>query len=374
MVRKKVGLIVNPIAGLGGKVGLKGTDGEEIQKKALILGAKPISPARVIEALKQLIIFENKIKLITSPGTMGEREAIECGFKPTVIGKINNARTTAIDTINAAKLMAGYPMDLILFAGGDGTARDIYTAIGLKVPSLGIPAGVKIHSGVYAMNPKKAGDLVVKFLNDEVSFREAEVMDVDEDAFRKGKVSARLYGYLLVPYERHLVQQAKCGVSDLDEEGNLDALAEYVIESMDDDYYYILGSGTTIKSITDRLKIDKTLLGIDLIHKGKIVAMDLNEDQLLKLIEGKKVKMVVTPIGGQGYVFGRGNQQLSPKVIKQVGKNNIIIIATKSKLLSLGFNRTLLVDTGDEEVDLILSGYSRVVTGYKEEIVMKVST
>lgn len=373
MTRRKLGLIVNPVAGLGGRVGLKGSDGEEIQRRARALGAKPIAPARAVEALKQLFTIRDKIEIITYPYEMGEEEARECNFEPTVIGSITREKTTANDTKNAAREMLKLQVDLILFVGGDGTARDIYEAADLKVPALGIPAGVKIHSGVYAINPKKAGELAVKFLREGASLREAEVMDIDEDAFRKGRVSARLYGYLRVPYERSLVQQVKCGSpSTLDEKMSQEIIAEYVVEQMDDNYYYILGPGTTLRAITDKLGIEKTLLGVDMINKGKIVAMDLNEEQLLKLIEYKKVKIIVSPIGGQGYIFGRGNQQISPTVIRKVGRGNVIVIASHNKLSSIGLDRPLLVETGDDEVDKMLSGYIRVITGYKEEIVIKV--
>jgi len=373
MTRRKLGLIVNPVAGLGGRVGLKGSDGEEIQRRARALGAKPVAPARAVEALKQLFTIRDKIEIITYPYEMGEEEARECDFEPTVIGSITRGRTTADDTKNAAGEMLKLQVDLILFVGGDGTARDIYEAAGLEVPALGIPAGVKIHSGVYAINPKKAGELAVKFLREGASLREAEVMDIDEDAFRKGRVSARLYGYLRVPYERSLVQQVKCGSpSTLDEKMSQEIIAEYVVEQMDDNYYYILGPGTTVRAITDKLGIEKTLLGVDMINKGKIVAMDLNEEQLLKLIECKKVKIVVSPIGGQGYIFGRGNQQISPTVIRKVGRGNVTVIASHNKLSSIGLDRPLLVETGDDEVDKMLSGYIRVITGYKEEVVIKV--
>ncbi len=271
--------------------------------------------------------------------------------------------------------MQQFPVELILFAGGDGTARDVYEMKNKGLPVLGIPAGVKIHSGVFALNPKKAGELIVKFLKGEVLFREAEVMDVDEDAFRKGRVSAKLFGYLLVPYEQSLIQNVKSGSSSLlDEKMSQEMVAEYVVEKMDGRFYYILGPGTTIKAVAEKLKIKKTLLGVDVIYKRKIVAMDVNEKQLLQLIEGKRCKIIVSPIGGQGYIFGRGNQQISPSIIKKIGKENLIVISTKNKLFSIGLDHPLLVDTGDREVDAMLSGYIRVVNGYNEEVVMKVST
>lgn len=199
-------------------------------------------------------------------------------------------------------------------------------------------------------------------------------MDVDEEAFRMGRVSAKLYGYLRIPYEEELVQSTKGGSpAILDEKTGQQVIAEYVAELMEDDWYYVLGPGTTVKAIADHLKIVKTLLGVDIIQGGKIVASDVNEEQLLRLIEGKKVKIIVSPIGQQGFIFGRGNQQISPKVIRKVGAENVWIIATRNKLLSIPLGRPLLVDTGDEEVNKMLSGYRRIITGYKEEVVTKVS-
>jgi predicted polyphosphate/ATP-dependent NAD kinase len=206
------------------------------------------------------------------------------------------------------------------------------------------------------------------FLKDLAPLREMEVMDIDEDLFRQGHVSARLYGYLKVPYERRLVQSSKAASSGSSE--NLASIAESVVDGMDDETYYILGPGSTVRAIGEELMIDKSLLGVDVVLAKQMVGKDLNEQQILALLDDQKAKIVVTIIGGQGYIFGRGNQQISPKVITQVGKENVIVIATKNKLLSI--NGSLLVDTGDPECDRALSGYIRVVTGYNEESVWKV--
>jgi len=371
--KKKLGLIVNPIAGMGGKVGLKGSDGQEILNKARELGAKPESPRRAIETLKKITCVKDNIELITYPYEMGEDETRECGFNPVVIGSIKRGNTTSQDTENAAREMLRFKVDLILFVGGDGTARNIYNAIGESIPTLGVPAGVKMHSAVYATSPQNAGNLVVIYLKEKPSairLREAEVMDIDEQAFRENRLSAKLYGYLKVPYERSLVQSPKVG-SASGEEAAVDAIASFVISNMQYDYLYIIGSGTTTKAIMKKLGLKYTLLGIDAVYQKKIVGLDINEEKLLKLIEGKKAKIVVTVIGGQGYIFGRGNQQISAKVIKKVGKENIIVIATTNKILTLQGN-PLLVDTGDDEVNKMLTGYTKVITGLNEIVVLKV--
>lgn len=373
MEKRKLGFIVNPIAGMGGRVGLKGSDSYEILEKAKELGAEPESPGRAIKALEKISRIKDSIELVTYPYEMGEDEARESEFSPTVIGSIKKGNTTSHDTENAAKEMLKLKVDLLLFAGGDGTARDIYNVIGDKIPVLGIPTGVKIHSAVYATSPQNAGDLAAMYLEGESSgirLREAEVMDIDEQAFRKNRLSAKLYGYLKVPYERRMIQSAKAG-SVAEEEAAIDAISCDVINNMQDDYLYIIGSGTTTRGIMEKLWLKNTLLGIDAVYKRKLVGSDLNEAQLLKLIEGKTTKILVTVIGGQGYILGRGNQQISPKVINKVGKGNIIVIATKNKILSLQGN-PLLVDTGDNEVNKMLTGYTKVVTGLNERVMLKV--
>jgi predicted polyphosphate/ATP-dependent NAD kinase len=270
--------------------------------------------------------------------------------------------------------MAVLGVDLLLFAGGDGTARNIYEAIGLSIPALGIPAGVKIHSGVYATTPNRAAQLAAMVLSGQVkAFGELEVMDIDEEAFRRGRVSARLYGYLKVPLERRFIQGAKAASSNSAHEATArQSIAEQIVETMKAGCLYIIGSGTTPRAIMERLGLQNTLLGIDAVMDGNLSAADLNESQLLKLMDDHKTRIIVTPIGGQGYVFGRGNQQLSPEVIKKTGIENIIVAATPGKLASLQ-RRPLLVDTGNKEVDEMLRGYVRVVTGYREEMVYRIS-
>jgi len=366
--KRKVGLIVNPIAGIGGRVGLKGSDGSDTVRKALELGAVPSSPARAVEALKELSSMKDQVDLITYPFQMGQEEAEECGFTPVVLDANMTRETTAEDTKKAAREMAELGVELLLFVGGDGTARDIHEAIKDRVPVLGIPAGVKIHSSVYAVNPSRAAELVKQFLKNHAPLREMEVMDIDEQQFREGRVSARLYGYLRVPFERRLVQSAKAGSSGRGD--STKAIAEHVVDLMRDDAFYILGPGTTVKAIGDELGIDKTLLGVDLVYRKELVGKDLNEEQLLARVAGKSAKIVVTVIGGQGYIFGRGNQQISPRVIREVGKDNLVVVSTQGKLLSL--KGPLLVDTGDQELDRTLAGYVRVITGYNEESVWKV--
>jgi len=466
---KKVGLIINPLAGMGGKVGLKGTDGPEIAKKARLLGAIPEAGVKAVRALRELLPLSGQIEFLTCSGLMGEEALQQCGLSYRVIdpavasqdkqradletdgaradltldGKQESLRnrsepphpaplprggegvttnktpdrnmeegvTTAKtpdqnrvegvagagrldlrradelaeaeslpntgpqDTVVAARAMVASGIDLLLFAGGDGTARDIYNALGPDSAQavIGIPAGVKIHSAVYAVNPRSAGQLARQFLQEGgLPLRRAEVMDIDEEAFRAGHLSASLYGYLSVPCAGGLMQHLKIGGAET-EMSVLEAIAEQIAGDMDDETVYIIGPGSTTGPIMHKLGLENTLLGVDLVEKGKLLVADASEKDILSYIEGKKAKIIVTVIGGQGYIFGRGNQQISAAVIRQVGRENIIVIAVREKILALEQPR-LLVDTGNDEVNSMLSGYIKIVTGYGEVLIYPVAT
>ena len=367
---KTVGFIVNPVAGMGGAVGLKGTDGKAILNQAIALGAKPIATQRAETFLTQLSPAKENLELIVGAGDMGQNQAQKCGFCCKVVGE-SKKETTSEDTQFIAKGIVAAGIDLLVFCGGDGTTRDILKAVDLKVPVLGVPTGVKMHSAIFAVSPQAAARVVATFLWGGLPLREAEVMDVDEQAFRQGHLSAELYGYLLSPYEPHLIQGNKMESPMTESEvENQAAIAIYIIEEMRPDIIYIVGPGTTTRTISDLLDQKKTLLGVDLFQNKKIIAKDVSEKQILQAINGKATKIIVTPIGGQGFIFGRGNQQISSKVIRQVGLDNIIVVATKSKLDRL---ESLRVDTGDPELDEQFRDHGiRVVVDYKTIKEMKI--
>ena len=359
-----MGFIVNPIAGMGGAVGLKGTDGKEILEKAVVLGAKPVAPSRAEIFLSVLKPIKDDIDLIVGAGWMGENEALDQGYACKVFGK-QKKDTLSEDTVEIAKKIVDNDVDLLVFCGGDGTARDVLNAVDAQITVLGVPTGVKMHSAVFAVDPKAAARIAFNFLRGQLPVWEAEVMDIDEEAFRMGRVSARLHGYLLSPYEPSLIQGAKIASPMTESElRNQAAIAIYIIETMEKDVVYVVSAGTTTRTIGDLLDEKKTLLGVDLFINKKIVARDVNEKQILEAIEGKRAKIVVTPIGGQGFIFGRGNQQISPEVIRKVGKDNIIVIATENKMKNL---KRLKVDTGDPALDAEIAGTIKVVTDYKIE-------
>ena len=371
--RKRLGILVNPIVGMGGSVALKGTDGSDTVAIAQRLGASPESPRRAVEALKMIRRLKQELDVLAYPQEMGENEAREAGFSPTVIGAIRSGATTSDDTQRAAKEMKERGVDLLLFAGGDGTARDIYQAVGREVTVLGIPTGVKMHSAVFAVTPRNAGMVASMSLEAAAPrLTEGEVMDIDEASFRQGIVTARLYGYLRIPEERRSIQSVKSGGTRTERQV-IRGIATEIFRNMEEDCLYVFGPGTTTRDILEELRLDKTLLGVDVVLNRRLVAMDVGAPQLSDLIDEKRAKIVVTVIGGQGYIFGRGNQQLSPEVIKRVGRDNIIVVASKEKLASLQ-GRPLLVDTGDAGVDAMLGGYVRVITGLEDYVMYKVAS
>lgn len=376
--KRKIGLIVNPLAGIGGRVGLKGSDGKEIVEKAFSLGAVPEASQKAARALERIRGSAGRIELVTYPGAMGESIARDLGFEPVVLGTLEKGVSTPQDTEDAATKMLEESVELILFAGGDGTARNIYHAIGDRLPVIGIPAGVKIHSAVYADTPAHAGDVALQFLSggSHMRMKEAEVMDIDEDAFRNDRVSARLYGYMTVPNARNYMQSAKAG-SVSTEQDAIRSIASDIVSNMEHDSCYIIGPGTTTKGIMDALHLKNTLLGVDVVLNAQLIRSDVNEKELLDLLDqmeekGIKTKIIVTVIGGQGYVFGRGNQQISHQVIRRVGRENLIIAATENKLIELN-GKPLLVETGNDEINAMLSGYVKVVTALNRKMAYRVT-
>ncbi|MFC1499778.1 ATP-NAD kinase family protein [Candidatus Zixiibacteriota bacterium] len=367
----RLGLIVNPVAGLGGRVGLKGSDGEEVQRRALSMGAVPMASNRAVQTLTSIGDLTG-IELMVWAGQMGEAAAIDCDLPHTVLGSSDTDRTNAEDTRKSVESMVDAGVGLILFTGGDGTARDVHDVVGTDIPALGIPAGVKIHSAAFATNPVAAGQLASLFIRGKTrQTREMEVLDIDEEALRRGEIAVRLYGYLDVPFRTSMIQNLKSTTAP-GEDAAMHAIAASITGNMDEDTMYIIGPGTTTRSILDQLDLEKTLIGVDVVCGGSLTAADANESDILELIRGRKSKIIVTPIGGQGCIFGRGNQQISPEVIRTVGRENIIIVATPGKLHSLTA-RPLWVDTGDVDVDRVLHGHYRVVTGVGDEAVCRVS-
>jgi predicted polyphosphate/ATP-dependent NAD kinase len=375
-----VGLLVNPIAGMGGRVGLKGTDG--VVEEAIKRGATPVAPGRALEFLAALesIIISSKLKdaiqIVTCPGIMGEDVVQEAGLRHEVIDVDIENTTDAEDTKDCVLALYEEEVRLLVFVGGDGTARDIMDAVKAfeldDLQVLGVPSGVKMYSGIFVVNPTDAAEVVKMVYDGTAQTAEFEIMDADERAIRRDQFMINLYGYLLGPSVPARFQGAKQASPETsDEQEAQEAIAKYVVEEMDPDGLYILGPGTTVKTVADLLNVRKTTLGVDVYKQGSVYN-DVNEERILALVDDfSKVWIIVSPIGHQGILFGRGNQQISPGIIEHVERDQIMVISTPSKLKGIAGN-ALRVDTGNPSVDKMLRGYIRVITDYNEMRLIKI--
>lgn len=364
----RLGLIVNPFAGIGGALALKGSDGSDIRNKALANGGEQLAMKKTILALRECAEVIDNIVVFTGSADMGESVASELGMNMQIVHS-NNGQTEMQDTMTLAKKLLEANVDLILFAGGDGTARNVCSVVKTQVPVLGVPAGCKIHSGVYAISPKAAGKVLLKVVKGELlSLHEAEVRDIDEGLFRQGEVMSKHFGEMKVPSELAYIQAVKMGGKESDEM-LLDDISDYVIEIMEDlpNTTFVMGSGSTVDAIMQRAQLPNTLLGVDVVNGGKVVAKDVTAAELILLTGNVPTKLVATIIGGQGHILGRGNQQLSPQFIRNIGKQNILLVATKAKLKLLG-EKGLISDSGDANLDSDLAGPVSVITGYRDQV------
>jgi predicted polyphosphate/ATP-dependent NAD kinase len=359
---------------MGGKVGLKGTD--NVVKEAIDKGAKPVAPARAEEFLAEFRrrLGEKEIELLVCPGKMGANEAKKVGMSTEVLPMRLDKNTSGQDTKHAVRLLSEAKAELIIFVGGDGTARDILDAIkeDCEIPVLGVPAGVKMYSGIFAINPTLAAEAAVSFAEGRAEVSDFEVMDANEEAIRDDVFDVKLYGCLKGLSLPALIQGGKeLSPETVNEQQSQIDIANYVVEELPKNATLILGPGTTVERIAEKLNVKKTLLGVDLYRDGK-ATLDMNEKTLLQNIKDWSTTWIIlSPIGHQGILLGRGNQQISPKVIKRVGKKHILAVATLNKLVGIE-GKTLRVDTGDAETDSLLKGQILVVTGYKQGVTVPV--
>ncbi|MDH7509946.1 MAG: ATP-NAD kinase family protein [Methanolinea sp.] len=360
----QIGFVVNPIAGMGGTVGLKGTDG--LVEEAVSRGAVPRAPRRAEEAVRLLAGLP--IRFLTCGGAMGEESLARAGITGyEIVSNPPGGKTGPDDTVEACRRFARRGVDLILFCGGDGTARDIFSVVGDTIPILGIPAGVKMYSSVFAITPEAAATIIREGLEQGGRFhvRDAEVVDVDEEAYRRGELATSLFGVARSPYRPGLSQMAKQVYEDSDEERSKAEIARFIREVIEGtpDILYILGPGGTTAAVARELGVSKTLLGFDAVKAGALVAPDLDEQGICSLLaRNPRARLVVSIIGAQGAILGRGTQQVTPRVIRAIGKENIIVIATPHKLLQTPH---LFVDTGDSTLDGELGDSIQVVSGYR---------
>jgi predicted polyphosphate/ATP-dependent NAD kinase len=371
MTKFKLGLIINPYAGIGGSVGLKGSDGDDIRAEAFARGAETRALERMQRCLEKLKPFTHEVQIYCFAGDMGENAVVNTGLHYSLVGSAQNHPSSAQDTQAAVIAVLKESIDIILFAGGDGTARNIADALqqedAMQQVVLGVPSGVKMHSGVYAITPEAAAEILLCLLNKQlVNVQACDVRDIDEVAFREGKIKTRFYTSMLAPVLPQFLQQVKNSGAAQDELVKLD-IAHYLIDNLVDGTLYIVGPGSTTNVFLEQLGVEGSLLGVDIILNRELIAADITSSQLNVLIDNHvgDIKLIITAIGGQGHIIGRGNQQLSADILHKVGRNNIQVIATKEKILSLA-GRPLLVDSNDPELDKSFSGYQSVLVGYDE--------
>ncbi len=371
--RQRIGFLINPIAGMGGRVGLKGTD--NMAEEARRRGAMPVADARaanMLSALKQRLAGSgslNAIRWFTCSGDMGADILTAAGFDSVTVVYRPRTPSTADDTRLAVAAFEQQEVDLIVFCGGDGTARDICQLVEGRIPLLGIPSGVKMYSGVFGITPELTADLVAGFVQGGLEPVEVDVIDLDEEHYRKDQWAVRTYCRAQTPYEPSLLPLAKALIDEAGDADVKDAIADHLCERMrsSPNTTFVLGPGTTVQAIASRLGLEKTLLGIDAVRQGKLIASNLDEQGLQTLLSRQaEVQLVLSPLGAQGFVLGRGNLELSPAIVRQIGIENIVIVATPAKLA-----RTPLLrfDTGDAELDneLARAGYLRVTVGYHRQ-------
>jgi predicted polyphosphate/ATP-dependent NAD kinase len=363
----RVGFLVNPIAGLGGRVGLKGTDG--VAEEAVRRGATPVAPGKAEELLRALAARPQaaSIEWRTCSGPMGEEALRAAGLIHEVVYRCTPP-TSSEDTKRACEAFMGGQVDLVVFVGGDGTARDIATVVGESMPIVGVPAGVKMHSAVFGVHAASVAAILADFVDGNTATVEAEILDVDEAEYRQGHWVVRLYATAKTLHEPTLIQTGKMMFEELPDRDARDAIAEHVLEEMDEEpgTLFLLGPGGTLDHVKRKLGIRGSLLGVDAVKGKKLVAADLDESGLLRLLGAHPTaKLVLSPIGAQGFVVGRGNQEVSPAVIRRVGLGNLMVVATPDKLRH---TPELRVDTGDPELDheFAAKEYLFVVQGYRE--------
>lgn len=371
----KLGLIVNPYAGLGGPEGLKGSDTlpDGLRQSVAEEMANSRSLPRAVRCLAALAPVAEQLAVYGFDGAMAEQACREAGLTFTSVGRAE-ALSSAEDTRRAAQCLRSEQVDIVLFVGGDGTARDIYSAVGERLPVLGLPAGVKMHSAVYAVNPQAAAAILRALIDgDLVDIGLQEVRDIDEAAFAQGRVRSRHYGELMVPRLGGFLQQVKQGGREVEELVIAD-IADELMENYDEDCLYIVGPGSTTTGFMEALGLPYTLLGFDLVRGGELLQADANAQQISEVMDHHQgpITVLITAIGGQGHILGRGNQQLTPALIRRIGRDNFQVLASKGKLSGLA-GRPLLVDSNDAALDAQWQGFIAVTTGYRDQVMYRVS-
>jgi len=361
-------------------MGFKGSDG--LAQIALRGNVRLVSPHRAERFLKTLNLRlahseREQLLFLTASGVMGEQLLAKHGFSYKALHH-PPWPTSRQDTVKTAEQCLREGAEIAVFVGGDGTARDIAAVLGDTTPLLGVPAGVKMYSGVFAETPEAAAEALIDWLRGEATPCPAEILDIDEEAYRRNELRLKLYSSATTLCTQGVVTVTKqpLPTRDTSVAENITAIARYIAENMQECTLYVLGPGSTVAAIADVIGVKKTLLGVDVVHDGRVVARDVDEETLYELVRshrerGGEVKIILTPIGGQGFILGRGNQQISPRVLRSAGGKSALIVAVPHAKLRT--TPVLRVDTGDPHLDRELAGYIRVVTDYGEETLAKIT-
>ncbi len=371
MPAARIGLILNPMAGAGGVLARHGSDGLGL--------ASAWSAERAGVALASLM-GSGPLQWVCGPGAMGEallRSQGTQGYESEVLALPGpSAPSSAQDTQTLARQMAALGLDLLLFAGGDGTARDVMLGLGeaCGLPVLGIPAGVKMQSACFGHSPAAAGRLAAAFLASAARPLELrEVMDLDEAALREGQVLPRLFGYLPTPLDPRCLQGRKTRSPPTDAQAAA-ALAQSLRAELAQGVH-LIGPGSTTWALKQALQLKGSLIGLDVVVEGQLWLRDANEAQLLDLLQAMpgRARLWLTAIGGQGHVIGRGNAPLSARVLRALGPQVLTVLMTPAKLQSLtaSFGGILRVDSACAEVDALFSGPVQVLTGPRDRAVLR---
>ena len=377
----RIGILANPDAGLGGRLGLKGSDGQA--ELARSKGAEDRSGPRLESMLRQFSSIhrgESQLEWITSRGRMGT-DWIPAELQAGTISEVHESsgETSATDTEDAVQRLLENGIDLLVYSGGDGTTRDIVASLDAsqssELPVIGVPSGVKMHSGCFASSPKAAAEVLSAWLHGDLLVSSTEVLDLDEELYRKGKWVVRLYAEAFSPNSPRWMQGSKQLIETESEEEIIIGISDHIEDSLvSDDRLIIWGSGGTLRAIASNIGFELTTLGIDATIGGEQVGTDLDESGILALL-GSHVgptTLLLSPMGGQGFLIGRGNLQLSPDVLDSIGIDNILGVVTPAKLLTV---RALRIETGDDDLDQEFASkrYMKVLQGFRTTRILPVS-
>ncbi|MAK04962.1 MAG: hypothetical protein CMA03_03635 [Euryarchaeota archaeon] len=376
--------MVNPDAGLGGKLGFKGSDGRA--EEARLSGAKDRAGPRINETMDYIskMIQSKKcldFDLFICGGKMGFDWIQEIPFSNMKVIGDWQGKTSAEDTSLAVELLLDENVDLILYAGGDGTTRDIIEKLDLldssELPLIGVPSGVKMYSGCFAEDTQAAAEVLAAWINGELGFSTTEVLDMDEDSYRMGEWKIDMFGQATTPASPLWIQGSKHQIQAIGEDEVLESLSEHILELyLKDDYLIVWGAGGSLNKIAKLCGLSTTLLGIDITKGNELIGTDLSEKELISILEDssdEKIVLLLSPMGGQGFLIGRGNLQLSPDVLRKIGIENIMGVATPAKLLSISRIR---IDTGDISLDKEIreKKYIKMIQGYRTIKIVKIES